>query len=399
MRLTDSFQFALSAVINQRSRSTLTAIGIAVGIASVVLLTAIGEGVHRFVLTEFSQFGTNLIGIAPGKTSTTGMSGGVISNVRPLSLDDAVALKRIPNVTGVVPVVQGNAAVEAGKRSRRTMVIGANNDAPKVWQFSVAVGQFLPPDDNDSPRAFAVLGTKLRNELFGRANPLGEIVRIGGDRYRVIGVMEPKGQLLGFDLDDAVYIPAARALEMFNRDSLMEIDLLYSANGSPERIAEQARKILTERHGLEDFTIVTQEEMLATLSDILNILTLAVMALGGISLFVGGVGILTITTISVQERTNEVGLLRALGAGQRQIMFLFLGEATTLAAIGGCIGLVIGAGGAWLIHWAIPALPTHVSLYYVLLAEAMAIIIGVIAGVAPARQAAKLNPVDALRAE
>ena len=399
MLLRDTSKLALSAVVSQRGRSLLTALGIAVGIAAVVLLTAIGEGIHRFVLAEFTQFGTNLVGIMPGKTSTVGMSGGVISNVRPLSLDDAEALRRVPHVLGVVPVVQGNAAVKAGKRSRRTMVLGTGPDAPEVWQFRTTTGRYLPPDDPVTARPFAVLGATLRQELFGHDNPLGRYVRIGGDRYRVIGVMEPKGQMLGFDLDDAIYIPASRALDMFNRDSLMEVDVLYSANAEAREIAERLRQILIKRHGTEDFTVITQDEMLDTLGNILNILTLAVGALGGISLLVGGVGILTISTISVQERTHEIGLLRALGAGQRQIMLMFLGEAMTLAALGGIAGLILGTGGAWLLHVAVPALPTHISLQYLLLAELTAAAIGLAAGVMPARKAASLDPVNALRAE
>ena len=399
MRVEDGFRFAVGAVLSQHMRSVLTASGIAVGVAAVVLLTAIGEGIHRFVLAEFSQFGTNLIGVSPGRATTTGMSGAVISNVRPLSLADAEALRRIPQVLGVVPVVQGNAAVESGKRSRRVMVIGAGPDAPEVWRFNTAVGRFLPPDDPDSARAFAVLGAKLRAELFGARNPLGEYVRIGGARFRVIGVMEPKGQFLGFDLDDAVYLPTGRALEMFNRESLMEVDILYAPGAQAETIAERIRQLLVARHGEEDFTIVTQEQMLDTLGNILDILTLAIGALGGISLVVGGVGVLTIMTIAVNERTHEIGLLRALGAGRRQILLLFLGEATALAGLGGLAGLALGAGGAWLIQMVVPGLPTHVSLFYILVAELVAVAIGLAAGVAPARRAARLDPVEALRAE
>ena len=261
------------------------------------------------------------------------------------------------------------------------------------------MGRFLPPDDPESARAFAVLGAKLRAELFGNRNPLGEYVRIGGARFRVIGVMEPKGQVLGFDLDDAVYLPIGRALEMFNRESLMEVDILYAPGAQAQTIAERIRQLLAVRHGEEDFTITTQEQMLDTLGNILAILTLAIGALGGISLVVGGVGVLTIMTIAVNERTHEIGLLRALGAGRRQILLLFLGEATALAALGGLAGLALGIGGAGLIAVAVPNLPTHVSLFYVVVAELVAVAIGLLAGVAPARRASRLDPVDALRAE
>ena len=399
MKAVDFVRLTGGAVVAHRMRSFLTALGIMVGIASVVLLTSIGEGVHRFVLHEFTQFGTNILGVAPGKTSTFGMSGAVINNVRPLSLDDAEAPGRIPQVRAVVPVVQGNGEVEAGKRSRRAMIIGTGADVPEVWQMRVASGRFLPQDDPRQARAYAVLGSKLRSELFGSESPLGEIVRIAGERYRVIGVMESKGQFLGFDLDDTVYIPTARALAMFNRESLMEIDLLYADDADSEVISERVNRILTDRHGHEDFTITTQEEMLETLGTILNILTLAVGAVGGISLVVGAVGILTIMSIAVNERTSEIGLLRALGARRSQVLALFLGEAVVLSAVGGLAGLTLGVGGAWLLGMAIPGLPVHTPWEYVVLAEGMAAMIGVVAGVAPARSAAMLDPVEALRGE
>lgn len=399
MRLRDTTNLSLSALRHYRLRSFLTMLGIAVGIAAVVLLTAIGEGIHRFVLAEFTQFGTHLIGINPGKTTTAGMPGALIGNVRPLSLEDAEALKRLPQVLEVVPVVQGNAAVEFDSHSRRVTVYGVGHAAPQVWQFKIALGQFLPDEDASSSRALVVLGAKVRHELFGQESPLGEYVRVGGNRYRVIGVMEAKGQLLGFDLDDAVYLPAAQAMGIFNRDSLMEIDLLYAPSATADTIAKRAKQLLIARHGSEDFTIVTQEQMLETLSSILNILTLAVAAIGGISLLVGGIGITTIMTIAVSERTSEVGLLRALGAEQQQILILFLGEAVTLGALGGVAGLILGIGAAQLLHGLIPALPVHLSGFYIALAESVAITIGLIAGLVPARQAAQLNPVEALRAE
>ena len=399
MQLYDFGWLTFNAVRSQRLRSFLTALGIAVGIGAVVLLTSLGEGLHRFVLAEFTQFGTNLIVINPGKTTTHGVSGAVIGNIRPLSIEDAEALGRIPQVVDVVSVVQGNAAVEAGRRRRRTTIYGIGAAAPKVLKFQVAAGRFLPDDPPRAARAFVVLGSKLRSELFGSGQALGERVRIGGELFRVIGSMESKGQMLGFDLDDAVYIPTAKALAMFNRESLMEIDLLYTVGSNADTVADQARKVLISRHGNEDFTITTQEQMLEVLGSILNILTIAVGALGGISLLVGGVGILTIMSIAVNERTSEIGLLRALGCEQGQILSIFLGEAVILSGIGGLAGLLLGAGGAWLLGTLVPALPTHTSWSYVLSAELLAATVGLLAGILPARRAAGLNPVEALRAE
>lgn len=392
-------RLAGGAIGSQRGRSVLTGLGIAVGIAAVVLLTAIGHGVQVFVMQEFTQFGTRLIAVTPGKTNTMGMSGAVINNIRPLSLDDALALNDLPGIQAVLPVVQGNAAVELGARSRRCLVFGVGTAVPEVWQIRPVLGRFLPAGDARQAGAYAVLGSRLRTELFGTRSPLGERVRIGGETFRVLGVMESKGQMLGFDLDDSVYIPIAKALDMFNRESLMEIDLLYAPGNDPTHVSGRIRERLMQRHGREDFSIISQDQMQQVLGSVLDILTIAVAALGGVSLVVGGVGILTIMTISIQERTSEIGLLRALGATRRQVLVLFLAEALALAGSGGLAGVAIGLGGAWALQAALPQLPVSVSPVYVLLALSTALVIGVAAGILPALRAAAMDPVDALRAE
>ena len=400
MLLTDAIRLALRAIVAQRLRSFLTLLGIAVGIASVILLTSIGEGIHRFVLAEFTQFGTNIASISPGKVKTSGpMPTGIPTSVRPLTLDDARALRNLPHVTGMTATVWGNTEVGGNGRIRRTTVNGVGADMLKVYSIKVKTGQFLPDEALENARAFVVLGAKLKTELFGSANPLGARVRVGNLQFRVIGVLEAKGQFLGVDLDDAAYIPTARALELYNRDGMMKIDLAYEEGVPAARIVAAVKNTLTARHGREDFTITTQEDMLRTLSNILDILTMAVGALGSISLLVGGVGIVTIMTIAVSERTSEIGLMVALGAPRKTILGLFLGEAVTLSAIGGVMGLVLGFGLAQIIHFAVPALPVHTPLSFVLLAEGIAIVIGLLAGVLPARSAALLDPVDALRTE
>ena len=400
MLFADALQLALRAVTAQRLRSFLTLLGIAVGIAAVILLTSIGEGIHRFVLAEFTQFGTNVIGVHPGKTKTGGHPpSGLPSSARPLSLDDARSLERLPNVIAVTPIVRGNAEVEGNGRTRRTLVSGVNANLPHVFRSTVQSGQFLPADDESSARAFVVLGSKLRDELFGSENPLGQRLRIGGLHFRVIGVMAPKGQFLGIDLDDTAFIPAARAQELFNREGVDEINIAAEEGVPSALVGAAIKERMLARHGREDFTIITQEEMLKTLSNILNVLTMAVGALGGISLLVGGVGIVTIMTIAVTERTNEIGLMVALGARRQTILGLFLGEAVALAAIGGLVGLLLGIGLAQLIGLFFPALPVHTPLSFVLLAEALAAAIGLAAGVLPARRAAMLDPVEALRTE
>lgn len=395
----DYFAFTLGAIRARRARAFLTALGIGVGVAAVVVLTSIGATLQRYVISEFTQFGTNIIGVQPGKSQTFGASIGAINSLRPLTIEDALALKRVPYSTSVVPFVQGNADVQANGRVRRVLVNATGADMARAFSFKVAIGSFLPEDDPTAPRAVAVLGAKMRKELYGDLNPLGTLLRVGGERYRVIGVMEAKGNMLGFDLDDTIYVPAARGLALFNRTGLFEIDVLYAQGVSAEEVVSGIRRVMLARHGREDFTLVTQQEMLDTLGSILNVLTFAVGALGGISLLVGGVGIFTIMTIAVRERTSEIGLLCALGSRREQILWLFLGEAVLLAALGGVGGLLLGLAVVGLIALLAPTLPVSIPIAFVLLAEAIAISIGLISGVLPALRASKLEPVDALRAE
>lgn len=400
MRLADGTLLALRAITAHRLRSMLTLAGIAVGISAVILLTSIGEGVHRFVLAEFTQFGTHVIAIAPGKVKTAGPTpSGIPTSVRPLSLDDARALARLPSVTAMTPVVWGNSEVAANGRLRRTTVYGVNAAMQKVFSIKVRSGQFLPDEASESARTFVVLGAKLKNELFGTANPLGARLRIGTLQFRVVGVLEAKGQVLGIDLDDTAYIPAARALELYNRDGLMEIHVSYAENVPASRVADAIGQLLKTRHGREDFTVTTQEDMLRALSKILDILTMAVGALGGISLLVGAVGIVTIMTIAVTERTGEIGLMVALGAKRHTILAIFLGEAVMLSATGGALGLALGVGAAQLLSFILPDLPVHTPLSFVLLAEVVAIAIGLMAGVLPASRASRLDAVAALRTQ
>jgi len=399
MRYADFVSFTYISLRAQRLRTALTALGIAVGIAAVILLTSIGEGLHRFIVDEFTQFGTNIIAVNPGRIQTHGAPLGAVNTVRPLTIDDALALRRAPYVQAAVPVIQGNAEITRSGRSRRVTLYGVGAEFAAAFRMRVAAGQFLPEDDPRTPRAFAVLGSKAAQELFGADNPLGDRIRVGGERYRVVGVMQSKGQVLGFDLDDTVFIPVGRALEMFNRESLMEIDITYEPTAPLAEVEEGLKRILSARHGSEDYTVTPQQKMLEVFGTVLDAVTFAVAAIGGISLVVGGVGILTILTIAVAERTSEIGLLRAVGATRRGILLLFLGEAALLSLLGGTAGLLLGWIAALALHLVLPALPVHTPWSYALLAELVALAVGLAAGVLPARRAAHLDPLEALRSE
>ncbi|MCK9607689.1 MAG: ABC transporter permease [Methylomonas sp.] len=395
----DLLALALRSISSHKQRSLLTALGLIIGIAAVVILTSIGRGIHRFVLAEFTQFGTHLIAVYPGKTTTFGLSGATISTVRPLSISDTNSLQNLDQVIAAMPVIQGNARIEGDKKQRRATVFGVSSALPLVWQFNIQSGRFLPNDSLENPRAFAVLGSKIQTELFGTSSSLGRRIRIGNDRFRVMGVMESKGQMLGLDLDDSVYIPSGKAMEMFDRQSLMEIDVLYNSQASSDIIEQRIKERLIMRHGSEDFTIITQNQMLEKMDSVLSVLTLAVAALGSISLLVGSVGIFTIMTIAVSERVTEIGLLRAIGAERFVIFRLFLSEALLLSLFGGAGGILLGFFLTQLASVLVPALPVQLAWNYISLAFLISFAIGIASGVIPAIKASRLSPLDALRAE
>jgi putative ABC transport system permease protein len=399
MTAIDTLRFALHSLAAHRLRTVLSATAVGIGIAAVVLLTSIGQGIHQFVLAEFTQFGTNVITISPGKIKTHGTSLGSIGSARLLSIEDALSLKNSRHIQYVNAGVMGNAEIRAHGRSRRVTVYGEGPDFTRVFNMKVSIGQFLPSDDPRSPRPYAVLGSRVRTELFGNTNPLGQTVQVGTTRFRIIGVMESKGQVLGFDFDDTVFIPTSRALEIFNREGVMEIHISYPPTAPLEVVVDDVRQILVSRHGREDFTIKPQQQMLKTLGTVLDVLIFAVAALGGISLLVGAVGMVTLMHIAVAERVAEIGLLTALGATRARIRILFLMESTLLSTLGGFGGLIIGVGIASLLKLVQTALPVHTPWNYALGALGISVAIGLAAGVAPAMRAARLDPIEALRAE
>lgn len=400
MNRLDLIRFIFGALAGQRLRSALSALGVAIGVASVILLTSLGEGVRSYVVGQFTQFGTNLMAVNPGKVKTVGLPGVFGGTTHKLTIDDALALERLAGVERVVPVVMGQARVEWQRMGRSVFIYGVTSDAPEAWRFHTAQGGFLPPGDVHRPSPVAVLGPKLARELFGVRPPLGERVRIGGRSFRVVGVMEPKGQFLGFDLDDAAYVPVAAAMQLFDLDELNEIDVLAAGADWIDPVAESIRRTLMQRHrGEEDFTVTTQKDMLETFDRILGVVSLAVTGIAAISLLVGAVGILTIMWISVHERTGEIGLLRALGMTRAGVGRLFLAEAVLLAGVGGAAGLAAGLGGAIGARLLVPGLPVATPPGAVLGAVAMSLLVGAASGFLPARRAAALDPVNALRAE
>jgi putative ABC transport system permease protein len=381
-------------------RSFLTSLGIAIGVICVIFLTGVGEGMQSYIISQFSQFGTNIIGISPGKTETMGMPMGAIGGTtRPLTFEDAEALERLPIVDVAVPVSGGSAEIEYKDRKRRSMVIGTGADYDVIVKATDMLGEYLPHDNPKSPRSLAVLGPKMRDELFYDTNALGQIVRVNSERFRVIGVLPPKGDFLGMDLDDAIYIPIGKFQTMFNKNTFQEIDVVYYENVQPEEAVASIKRLMIDRHGVEDVTITTQEQMMETLGDIMKWLKFTVAAFGGISLLVGGVGIFTIMTVAVNERTSEIGVLRAIGASRKRIRDVFLLEAMFLAILGAMLGLLIGFAAVNITLVLYPDLPIAIAWDYILYAVLISLAIGLLAGFLPARAAARLDPVEALRTD
>lgn len=400
MDVFELIRFVVGAIRGQGLRSFLSALGVAIGVTAVIVLTSLGEGTRDYIVGQFTQFGTSIVAVNPGKVKTLGMPGALGGTTHKLTIDDAEALRRIPNVEEVVPVAFGQARVEGGGRGRSVFVQGVGWEAAKGFRLNVAQGSFLPRMDPNRRSSYAVLGARLSQELFGDLSPLGERIRIGGYTFLVIGVMESKGQMLGFDLDDTVYVPVASALDIFDVEELVEIDVVASNTDVIPEVVEGIRSLLMERHrGEEDFTITTQTEMLDTFGKIIGMITIAVSGIAGISLLVGAMGILTIMWISVHERTNEIGLLRALGVERSTVQGLFLLESVLLASAGGALGLAAGLSLTALGRAAVPGLPLSTPPLAIVAALLMCLVVGVVSGVVPARRAADLDPVDALRTE
>ncbi len=397
MRLTDLLRFSMRGLTGHGLRTALSLVGVVIGVAAVVLLTALGEGARRYVIDQFANLGTNLLIVMPGKVETTGVAGfGGAPN--DLTLADAQAIdRRLAMVTGVAPIAMGTEEVSYRERRRQVAIVGTTWEYKEIRRVDVARGEFLPRGELFRGSPVIVLGTKLARELFPGVDPLGEIVRVGEWRMRVVGVMAPMGVKMGIDFDEVGIVPVQTAMKMLNRSSLFRIIAQVSSHAELETTKENISRVMIERHDEDDVTIVSQDSVVSSFSSILNALTLVVGAIGAISLTVAGIGIMNVMLVSVSERTREVGLLKAVGVGQRQILAVFVTEAGLLSTLGGLIGLAVGWLLVALLVRVFPALPASPPTWAVVAALGISVGVGVIFGLLPARRASRLEPIAALQ--
>ena len=402
MDLREAFGLALEMLVANRVRTALTMLGVVIGVAAIILLVSLGEGATAYITRELTGLGTNLLIITPGKTQTSGgFHPPVAGTVRKLTYEDAVALRRRASLlTDAVPVVLGTGKIRYQGVSRDTSVIGVTPEFQRVRNLYVEIGQFVSEEDVEGRRRVVVLGRTVKRELFGEENPLGQFVTLADSRYRVIGIMERKGVSLGFDIDDLVFIPVKSAQDLFDTDRLFEILASVRSPDEIDRAIQQVKDILMRRHGnREDFTLTSQGAILSAFTTILKILTAVLGGIAGISLLVGGIGIMNIMLVSVRERTREIGIRKAVGARRRDILGQFLLESVMLSCLGGGLGIIVGVGGAKGLSIFFTYLPTRVSLWAVLMAFGFSAAVGVFFGVYPARRASLLDPIQALRYE
>jgi putative ABC transport system permease protein len=398
MTIRDVIVFTIRSLQGFRVRTMLMLMAMAIGVAAVVMLTALGEGARRFVADQFSALGTNLLIILPGRSETTGGPPPLLGETtRDLTLDDALALKRIPGVRRVAPVSLGNAEISVGARNREVLIVGTSGDYRHIRQLNIGQGRFLETPDPRRMFPECVIGTEVRKQMFGVQAALGQWLRLGDRRCRVVGILGTEQHSLGVSMDEIVLVPVALAMAIFNKESLFRV--LVEAR-SRERLKHTKKAILNvirARHeGEDDVTVIAQDAVLATFDKILRALTYAVAGIAAIALAVAGVLIMNIMLIAVTQRTAEIGLLKAIGAPARQITLLFLSEAATLSMSGAIVGWIVGEFGVWVMAQAYPAVPIGAPAWAILAALGVALITGVLFGIMPAIRAAKLDPVTAL---
>jgi len=394
VRSGEAFRVALDALKANRLRSALTMLGVVIGVAAVVILVALGSGAKQEVEDQVEGLGSNIIIVVPGKFEL-----GSAPSVSRLTLDDVDLLGRVTGDRDRVAVsVASGETVSVGRREAFVTVNGVNESVPNVFDRPMARGEYITGSDVDTRRRVVVLGDSVVRRIFGDVDPLGRQVAIAGVRFRVIGVFAPVGQTFGVDRDAEVHIPVTAAQRLFGVD---RIDALAVKAPTAESVADLQRRLvaaLQDRYDGDEFSAVTQTQILGTIGRILSLLTLVLAAIAAISLIVGGVGVSNIMLVSVRERTREIGLRKALGARQRDILLQFLIEAVLLCVVGGLIGIGLGVGTSLLVA-AVSPLPAVIAWWSPVLAFAVSAAVGIFFGVAPARRAGRLDPVVALRTE
>jgi putative ABC transport system permease protein len=398
MKLNDIAKFAIGSLRGSPARTLLMMLAMSIGVAAVVVLTALGEGARRYVVGQFSSLGTNLVIVLPGRTETAGINPGMLVGQIPreITLDDAEAILRSPAVKRIAPLTVGAALLSHGSLNREVVVLGSTSDLLEVRHMDMGLGRFLPPGDIHEAASVCVLGDQLRRELFGAEPAVGQWVRLGDRRFRVIGVLAAQGESMGMRTDELAIIPVASAHQLFNTSGLFRVLVEAKNRDSIARAKQDAEEILFQRHGDRDVTVITQDAVLATFDRILTALTMAVGGIAAISLAVAGVLIMNVMLIAVAQRVREIGLLKALGAPGSQIRKLFFAEAALLSGVGAMAGLALGYLGSLIIRQLYPILPASPPWWAVLAACGTAMGTGILFSVWPARRAARLDPVAAL---
>ena len=402
MDIIEIIKASKDSLMSNKVRSFLTMLGVIIGVAAVILLVSIGEGARTYIHRELGNLGTNILVVVPGKTSAKGgFHPPEASTVRKLIYDDARLIKRrAKHVDDAAPVMFGSAKVKYLNQSRDNSIVGSTETYFSIRNLKVDSGRFITESEVDAKRKVCILGRTVKRDLFGDKNALGALVSIGDSKYRVVGVMEKKGVTLGIDFDDIVFITTTAAQELFDTDRLFNITIKVKSANELHEATEEIKQILIKRHaGKEDFTVMSQDEMLGVMNKILNIMTAVLAGIAAISLVVGGIGIMNIMLVSVRERTREIGIRKALGAKNSDILLQFLVESMTLSIIGGAGGILFAGTVSFIIPYFIEFLPTQLELWSIVLAFLFSAAVGIFFGVYPARKASLYDPITALRYE